>query len=567
MIKECRLGSGDWARFGYGACDIMEGEMATRIVVLGGGFGGMYTARALKRRLGRTAEIELINAENYFVFQPLLPEVGAGSIMPAHAVSPLRFLLKGVQVRKAVVDSVDFERKVVIVFQGIQRRPTEVPYDQLVIALGQGTDFSRMPGLEEHALKMKTLEDARRLREHVIEQLEHAQVTALPDTKRGALTFTVVGGGFSGVETVGEMKELIDRSLPFYSNIDPSEVRVLLVEYAPRILNEMPQELADYATAHLKHHGIELMLGTGVRSATHRQLVTTSGEVIDTRTIVATIGNAPLPVITRMGLPLEKGRLVVDRNLRVQGKSDVWALGDCALIPLKDNASERGDFAPPTAQFAVREAKRIARNITAVLKGKAPQPFAYSSRGALASLGAKRGVAEIFGRNITGFPAWFVWRSYYLALLPGIGTRVRVMINWSLDLLGARSLVQLRTFQKPPMRYVFFRAGDRVYEAGDRSDGFYTVISGKVQMVRVDPESGELTTRVIGPGGHFGERLILGSTRRKTSVHAIDDTKVLVMNREEFLMLAEGVGAFRDYFRPYLEKHGVTLPEAPDTKG
>ena len=221
--------------------------MATRIVVLGGGFGGMYTARALRRRLGRKAEIELINAENYFVFQPLLPEVGAGQIMPAHAVSPLRFLLKGVQVRKAVVDSVDFERKVVVVFQGIQRRPIEVPYDHLVIALGQGTDFSRMPGLEEHALKMKTLEDARRLREHVIEQLEHAQVTGLPDTKRGALTFTVVGGGFSGVETVGEMKEMLDRSLPFYSNIDPSEVRVLLVEYAPRLLSEMPQELADYA--------------------------------------------------------------------------------------------------------------------------------------------------------------------------------------------------------------------------------------------------------------------------------------------------------------------------------
>lgn len=319
--------------------------MATRIVVLGGGFGGMYTARALARRLGRKAEIELINAENYFVFQPLLPEVGAGSIMPAHAVSPLRFLLKGVQVRKAVVDSVDFERKMVIVFQGIQRRPTEVPYDHLVIALGQGADFSRMPGLEEHALKMKTLEDARRLREHVIEQLEHAQVTALPDTKRGALTFTVVGGGFSGVETVGEMKELLDRSLPFYSNIDPSEVRVLLVEYAPRILNEMPKELADYATAHLERHGIELKLGTGVRSATHRQLVTSDGEVIDTRTIVATIGNAPLPVILRMGLPLEKGRVAVDRSLRVKGRTDVWALGDCALIPLKDDAAERNDFA------------------------------------------------------------------------------------------------------------------------------------------------------------------------------------------------------------------------------
>ncbi|WP_444464195.1 FAD-dependent oxidoreductase [Rhodobacter capsulatus] len=537
--------------------------MTTRIVVLGGGFGGMYTARALKRRLGRKAEIELINAENYFVFQPLLPEVGAGSIMPAHAVSPLRFLLKDVLVRKAVVDSVDFDRKVVIVFQGIQRRPTEVPYDHLVIALGQGTDFSRMPGLEEHALKMKTLEDARRLREHVIEQLEHAQVTALPDTKRGALTFTVVGGGFSGVETVGEMKELLDRSLPFYSNIDPSEVRVLLVEYAPRILNEMPKELADYATKHLLDHGIELKLGTGVRSATHRQLVTTEGEVIDTRTIVATIGNAPLPVILRMGLPLEKGRVAVDRSLRVKGRTDVWALGDCALIPLKDDATERHDFAPPTAQFAVREAKRVAANITAVLKGRAPGPFAYSSRGALASLGAKRGVADIFGRNITGFPAWFIWRSYYLALLPGIGTRIRVMINWSLDLLGARSLVQLRTYKKPPMRHVYFRAGDRIYQAGDRSDGFYTVISGAVQMVRTDPDTGELTTRVIGPGGHFGERLILGATRRKTSVHAIEDTKVLVMNRAEFLMLAESFEAFRDYFRPYMEKHGVRLPETP----
>ena len=338
---------------------------------------------------------------------------------------------------------------------------------------------------------------------------------------------------------------------------------MLLVEYAPRILSEMPQELADYATKHLLDRGIELKLGAGVRSATHRQLVTSDGAVIDTRTIVATIGNAPLPVILRMGLPLEKGRVAVDRCLRVKGRTDVWALGDCALIPLKDDASERHDFAPPTAQFAVREAKRVAANITAVLKGRLPAPFAYSSRGALASLGAKRGVADIFGRNITGFPAWFIWRSYYLALLPGIGTRIRVMINWSLDLLGARSLVQLRTYKKPPMRHVYFRAGDRIYQAGDRSDGFYTVISGAVQMVRTDPDTGELTTRVIGPGGHFGERLILGATRRKTSVHAIEDTKVLVMNRAEFLMLAESFEAFRDYFRPYMEKHGVRLPETP----
>ncbi|WP_343755488.1 FAD-dependent oxidoreductase [Rhodovulum strictum] len=534
--------------------------MADRIVVLGGGFGGMYAARALRKRLGKSVRVELINADNYFVFQPLLPEVGAGSITPGHAVSPLRFLLRGVFVRKALIDSVDFERRIVTVFQGIQRRPTEVRYDHLVIALGQGVDLSRSPGLEEHALKMKTLEDARRLREHVIEQLEHAQVSQVPETKRGALTFTVIGGGFSGVETVGEMKELIDRSLKFYPRIDPSEVRVQLVEFAPRILNEMPERLARYAADHLTRHGVELKLNTGVASATATQLVTTNGEVIDTRTIVATIGNSPLPVVARMGLPSQHGRIAVDRALRVRGHENVWALGDCALIPLKEGAEARADYAPPTAQFAVREAKLIARNIAAAVKGKTVQPFAYRSRGSLASLGAHRGVAEVFGLQLTGFPAWVLWRSYYLALLPGMGTRIKVMVNWTLDMLGARSVVQLRALPRPPMRYAHFRAGDIVYEAGHRSDGFYSVISGAVEMERKDPVTGQTHLRRIGPGGHFGERLILGATRRKTTVRAVEDTRVLVLNREEFLMLAEGFPAFREYFRPYMEARGAEWP-------
>lgn len=534
--------------------------MTKRIVILGGGFGGMYAARALHRRLGDAARIELINADNYFVFQPLLPEVGAGSITPGHAVSPLRFLLQGVYVRKAVIDSVDFERRVVTVFQGVQRLPTEVPYDHLVVALGQGVDLSRMPGLEEHALKMKTLEDARRLREHVIERLEHAQISQLPETKRSALTFTVVGGGFSGVETVGELKELIDRSLPFYPDIDPSEVRVFLIEYANRILGEMPERLGTYAAAALTRRGIEVKLGTGVASATGTQLVTSDGEVIDTRTIVATIGNAPLPVVRRMDLPFAHGRIAVERSLRVQGRDNIWALGDCAMIPLKEGAQERSDFAPPTAQFAVREAKLIARNIAAVIEGKPAKPFAYKSKGAMASLGARRGVADVMGVQLTGFVAWIVWRMYYLAFLPGMATRIKVLLNWVLDGLSPRSVVQLRAYVPPQLRHVYYRAGDRVYDAGSRSDGFYTVVSGAVEMTRPDPETGEMTTRVIGPGGHFGERLILGATRRKTTVRAVEDTKVLVMERDEFMKLAEGVAAFRDYFRPYMERHGVKWP-------
>lgn len=242
--------------------------MTTRVLILGGGFGGLFSAQEIKKRLGDRAEVEVINDQNFFVFQPLLPEVAAGSIAAPHAVSPLRFLLKDVLVRKARVHRVDFEKKHVVVFQGVQRRPTEISYDHLVIALGQSVDLSRIPGLSDHALTMKTLEDAQRLRAHVIEKLEHADITQLPEVKKEALTFCVIGAGFSGVETVGEMKELIDRSLKYYPNISPDEVRVVLVEFADRVLGELPEKLASYAKAHLEKRGIEVKLNTGISSAT-----------------------------------------------------------------------------------------------------------------------------------------------------------------------------------------------------------------------------------------------------------------------------------------------------------
>lgn len=526
-------------------------DMTQKILVLGGGFAGMYAANQVKRRLGAKADVEVISRDNYFVFQPLLPEVAAGSIAPIHAVSPLRELLKGVFVRKARIESVDFERKIVTVFQGVQRRPTEVPYDHLVVALGQEVDLSRMPGLTDHALTMKTLEDARRLRAHVIERLEHAEITQLPEVKRGALTFTVIGGGFSGIETVGEMKELIDRSLRFYRNIDPSEVRVVVLEFAGRILGEMPEKLAEYAHRNLVKRGIEIQTGVGVDSATGTQLVTTSGEVIDTRTIVATIGNAPSPVVLRLDLPIEKGKIAVDRSLRVRGRKDVWSLGDCAMIPMKEGASERTDFAPPTAQFAVREARQVADNIAASIECTALEPFVYASQGALASLGAHRGVAEVRGMKFTGFPAWLLWRMYYLAFLPGIATRARVLINWVLDGLSSRSVVHLRAETPRDIRHQRYRAGDRVYEIGNRADGVYTVVEGALEVRRVN-EDGSETIRKVGPGDHFGERILFGETRRGATVHALEDSRVMLINEDAFLNLAEGFAPLQSYFSDYL---------------
>lgn len=527
--------------------------MTTRVLILGGGFAGLFAAREIKRRLGSRAQVEIVNEENYFVFQPLLPEVAAGSITAVHAVSPLRFLLRDVAVRKARVAGLDVERRIVTVFQGVQRRPTELHYDHLVVALGQKVDLSRMPGLEDHALCMKTLDDARRLRAHVIEKLEHAEITQLPEVKREALTFCVVGAGFSGVETVGEMKEMIDRSLRYYPNIDPSEVRVVVVEFADRVLGELPQTLGAYARERLEARGIEIHLGTGVVSATGTALTTTQG-VIPTRTIVATIGNAPSPIVQEMALAQARGRLIVDRTLKVQGREDVWALGDCAQIPMKDGATDRGDFAPPTAQFAVREARTLADNIAASLEGAPPVPFRYKSQGALASLGARRGVAEVWGIKISGFPAWLLWRAYYLMFLPGFGTKLRVLLNWTLDALTPRSIVQLGAGDPPAARYLHYTAGDRIFEAGNRADGFYTVLEGAVELQFTDDKTDAPVVRRIGAGEHFGERMMLGNIQRSGTVRALEDTRVLVLDRDEFLKISEGFPVVRDYFRAHLKK-------------
>ena len=536
--------------------------MAHRVLILGGGFAGLYAARNLQRLMGKKATIEVVNRENYFVFQPLLPEVAGGAISAVNAVSPLRFLTRKIFIRKAEVDSINPEAQTVTVFQGVQRRPTVLEYDHLIIALGSGSDLSRTPGLNEHAFTMKTLSDARRLRAHVIERLEHADITRLPEVKKGALTFTVIGGGFSGIETVGEIKELIDRSLRFYPNIKASEIRVVVLEFADRILNEMPDSLAAYAQSKLNQRGIEVQLGVGVAEATGTQLVTTTGEVIDTRTIVATIGNTPPPVVAKMPLKLEQGRILVRRDFRADGFENIWAIGDCALIPMTETASNREDFAPPTAQFAVREAKHLARNVVAALQNRSLKNFHYSSKGSLASLGAGRGVAEVYGIKLTGRLAWLLWRVYYISFLPGMQTRISVLWNWLMDGFSSRSVVQINSEKPQDARYVLYRAGDRIYENGARSDGFYTIASGSVEITGIDPATGEETSRVLNAGDHFGERLLIGATRRIATAVAVEDTKVLVLTRDEFLKLAEGLPFFRTYFETHLQNSGLGSIEA-----
>ncbi len=364
----------------------------------------------------------------------------------------------------------------------------------------------------------------------------------------------MIGGGFSGVETVGEMQELISRSLKFYPNIVPSEVNILVIEFMDRILAELPESLATYAQTRLERKGVKVLLKTGVKSATGTQITTTSGEKIETRTIVATIGNAPSALVKKIDLPKEHGRLKVDRTMRVVGREDIWALGDAALIPLVDEPTERRHYAPPTAQFAVREARTLAKNLQTSLAGGTPEPFAYKSKGALASLGARRGIGEIFGVRVTGYLGWLIWRAYYLSFLPGFALKVRVAMNWLLDGIVGRNTVQTNLPNTGSAQYAYYSAGDRVFEVGNLAHGFFVVTEGRFEMRVPNTDGGEERIISLGPGEHFGSRVLLGNALRTGTVKAIEDSRVLIVQSEDFSRIAKELPVARQYFDRFLRK-------------
>ncbi|MGK2923685.1 MAG: FAD-dependent oxidoreductase [Methyloceanibacter sp.] len=531
-----------------------KSDKKKKVLVLGGGFGGVFAAKSLEKFGRGTVEVELINNNNYFVFQPLLAEVASSSINSSDAVVPLRQLLTRVQVRQARVMGIDFKKKSVIVMQGSRMTPVELKYDEVVLALGTGVDLERIPGMADHALTMKDLTDAHMLRTHVIGCLETADVTTERVVKEQLLTFIVVGAGFSGVETVAEMRQLIRRALPYYHNISVDEIRTYLIEYAPRILPTFPADLATYATQQLKKQGIEVLTGVGTKSATSTGVALTNGATLNASTVVATIGNGPHPLVEMLGLDLHWGRIVTDRFMRVQGHDHVWALGDAALIPLSDNPQEDpADYATQTAQFAVREGYQLAANIMAKLKGEKLKPFAYTSKGSLASLGMSKAVADVYGIKLSGLLAWLLWRGFYLSFLPGFAAKFRVGVNWLLNAIMPPNLVQLR-MRPPATRYIHFWKGDRVFEPGMLIDGFYTVIHGAFRLTIDNPDTGEHFEKVFGPGEHFGERVLVKSELRTGLVEALEDGLLLFIAQKDFTRFARAFPFLDKYFTDYIEK-------------
>ncbi len=417
---------------------------AHRIVILGSGFGGLYTALRLQKLLRRRPEVEvlLVNRENFFSFTPMLHEVAASDLDLTHIVNPVRKLLSRVKFFLGDVERVDLERRTVTVSHGSDGHVHDLPFDQLVLALGCTTNFYGLPGLAEEALEMKSLGDAVVLRNRLIENLEEAdtECAAKAGLRTALTTCVVAGGGFAGVETLASVHDFVHEALPFYPHLERKDLRMVLIHSGDTILPELDPRLGRYARRKLESRGVEIRLGTRVLGVKDGAVELSDGTKIPTRTLVWTAGTSPHPLLSTLACEKERGRLRVTPSLEVVGHPGVWALGDCAVVPGPD-----GKPYPPTAQHALRQGKVLADNLVATLRGRATKPFRFRTLGQLATIGRRAGVAQIFGVRFSGFLAWWMWRTIYLSKLPRTEKKIRVMLDWTLDLFFSKDLVQYTT--------------------------------------------------------------------------------------------------------------------------
>ncbi len=419
--------------------------MPARILVVGGGFAGMYAAMEMKRLTQAGHMVTLVSSENFMQYQPFLPEVASGTIDPRAVVVPLRPLLKHASIEVGDVTSIDHEARRVQV-----RIPdgavVGLDYDVLVVTAGSWSRVLPVPGLAEHGIGFKTIQEAIYLRNHVLSRLDVAAQTEDPDRRRSALTFVFVGAGFAGVEALGELEDLARDALRNYPTLATREMRWVLVEASGRILPELPEDLAAYARVRLEHRHIEVLLSTRLESAEDGTIRLSDGQAFVADTLVWTAGVKPSPLAGLGTFPLdEHGRIIVDDRLRVVGVPDAWAAGDIAAVPDRTT----GGWAPPTAQHAMREGRRLGRNVSATLLGGEPEPFVWKNVGGVCSLGRYKGVANVFGFKVKGFLGWFLHRSYHLWAMPTIGRRVRIAIDWTIALLFPRDITQFGSFEDP----------------------------------------------------------------------------------------------------------------------
>ncbi|MEW2490027.1 NAD(P)/FAD-dependent oxidoreductase [Streptomyces sp. NPDC048411] len=446
-----------------------------RILVIGGGYVGMYTALRLQRKLKQKlksgeAEIVVVTPEPYMTYQPFLPEAAAGSISPRHVVVPLRRVLAQCTIVIGEAQRIDHAKRTATVTTLATGEDgtgaLEIPYDEIVIAPGSVSRTLPIPGLADHGIGFKTIEEAIGLRNHVIEQMDIASATRDPAIRDAALTFVFVGGGYAGVEALAELEDMARYTSRYYHNIKAGDLKWILVEASDRILPEVGDVMGKYAVRELRGRNIDVRLGTRLDSCEDRVAVLSDGSRFPTRTLVWTAGVKPAPILAATDLPLtERGRLRCTAQLAVEGAEHAWAAGDAAAVP-DLTAGEVGKETAPNAQHAVRQAKVLAENILAAIRGEPLKEYRHSYAGSVASLGLHKGVAHVYGRKLKGRPAWLMHRTYHLSRVPTFNRKARVLAEWTLAGLFKREIVSLGSLEHPRAEFELAAGGRRTGDDG-----------------------------------------------------------------------------------------------------
>ena len=395
------------------------------IVIVGGGFAGVNAAKYLQRRIPPDWEVLLYSKENHFVMTPLLPELMGGAVHPRNVVRPIRQMTKGVSVRTARVVSLDLGAREVV-YQGARHELERQPYDHLVLAVGLKVDMTRIRGLDDFGWPIKILGDAFVLGNHVVRQLELAQLESDVKERTRLLSFAVIGGGFTGVEFAGEMTDFLRQSVRYYDRIDPQDIRITVLEHGSRILGPMPEGLSAFAERKMKKQGIVILKGVGVQAVSQDGVHLESGEFVQASTVISAIGNSAHAFVQQANLPLERDRIKVLADMHVEGIENVWALGDCAAVP---NAFDNA-ISPELAQFAVPQAKQLGKNLIAVINGESTRPFRYKSKGMFALIGHHNAVGNPFGIRLSGWLAFAMWYGIYWVMTPTLGRKMQIAFDW-----------------------------------------------------------------------------------------------------------------------------------------
>ena len=514
----------------------------TTIAIVGAGFAGVTLAEHLNRHVGREVQVVVISSDNHMVFTPMLAEVAGRSLSTFDVLVPGRQMAPRARWLTASVTSVDLNKNEVE-FTRPDGKIATLSYTHLVLACGSAVNLNAVPGMAAHAYTLRTAGDGVVLGNEVIGRFEQAAVEPEAAERQRLLTVVVVGGGFTGVEAAGHIFDLMRSIQPFYPQLSQDRPRMVLLQRGSKIVPEFQHDsLSEFALRKLRENGLDVRLNTGVEEVTARYVRLASGERIETGLTVCSIGTAPVSLIKKIGLPVERGRLKTEPDMRVTGTANVWAFGDCAAVPNAWN----GQISPPTAQFALRQAKQLAANLVRVGRGEATKPFRFRPQGLLATIGHHNGVAEIYNLKFSGLLAWFLWRSVYLLKIPTFSRKLNVVVDWTWDIFFKPNVVQVRPPVPQRFKQAHYGAGDFVFRKGDFANAFFVVKAGTVGLYL--DESGERPLVTFTKGDHFGGGAFLeagGNPTHPGSAKAETPLDLVVLGREDFAVLAESLGALQ----------------------